>query len=184
MTEDELAKVRGLPPPKPKPQPERAIPTRTLDSILQEVDLGKADPFGEHGTSIIVLRLAGLNVFQIADKLHLEDKSGLEHIRQVLYLARKEARLADVTGLLDHRAVPGAVDNLIKGIDEGDKEYSLAVLKGRGAFRNFERTDADTKMSLEISIEGLERDDRKTAVEGTIVGMPRESAQPPRLDED
>ncbi len=182
MTEDDLARVRGIRPPPPK-KPPATIPRRDLDAILQQVDLGKADPFGEQGTAILVLRIAGLNVHQIVNKLHLDDATGPDHVRQVLYLARKEARLADVTGLLDHRAVPGAVDNLIAGIDNGDKDYTLAVLKGRGAFRNFERTDADTKMSLEITVEGLDNENCKAPIEGTVVGIPRALAQPPRDEE-
>jgi hypothetical protein len=176
VTEDELYRARGITPPKIKPKPPK-MPRRDLQEILTSVDLGKEDPFGEQGTAIVVLRLAGLNIMQIVNHLQLDEKTGVDHVRQVLFQARKEARLADVPGLLDHRAVPGAVDNLIKGIDDGDKEYTLAVLKGRGAFRNFERSDGDQKLSLEITIDGLEADGRAIP-EGTVVGIPRTVALP------
>jgi len=188
----ELRAAHGLPPAQSAPKtrnrphtPTTEVKLRGLAKILDDVNLDEDDPFGEKGTAIIVLRMAGFNVHQIVNKLQLDQTTGPDHVRMVLFHARKAAKLADVGPLLDHMAVPIAVDNLIEGLKTGDKDYTQAVLKGRGAFRNFERTEGDTKMSLEISVEGLDAAHQKRVVEGSVVGMPRvERAAPLDGDDD
>jgi hypothetical protein len=81
--------------------------------------------------------------------------------------------------ILDHQAVPLAIDNLMKGLEENDKEYTLEVLKGRGAFRTHSHqasTASVGPMHLQIQVE-LPAGAGGNVIDvtaGQVTGKPRE----------
>lgn len=138
----------------------------TLDEILKEGD--DDAPLGPKATICIALRLQGMSEKEIAKKVELP----VETVRQYLFKARKKAKLLDVAPLLDQMAVPMAVDNLIEGIGNGDKDYTLAVLKGRGAFATFGKQESDGAMQLTVKIEHADNG-QTSVIDGSVVGVPR-----------
>lgn len=85
------------------------------------------------------LRAAGAPVRQIATVLGLTPGT----VRLYLANAREWGGLDDVIRDIEARAIPRAVENLLAGLDKGDKEYTLEVLKGRGVFRTFGNTKTE-----------------------------------------
>lgn len=118
----------------------------------------------------IAFRMAGMSMQQIADELLVS----VGTVRKWLTEARKNAALLDVTPLLDHVALPQAVDNLIAGLEAGNEKYTLATLQGRGAFSAHSKQETHaTSMALEIHVEMPPTSRVADAVEGHIVGQPR-----------
>lgn len=121
----------------------------------------------------VALRILGHSQAEIARELCVGEGT----VRQWLMQARKRAELLDISELLDHVALPQAVDNLITGLQQGNEKYTLATLQGRGAFSAHSKSElAATITQLEITITTpagatpAERD----VLEGQIVGIPRE----------
>lgn len=54
---------------------------------------------------------------------------------------RRQVTLEEIDSVLDQTAIPLATENLIHGLLEGDKDYTLEVLKGRGALRRHGESD-------------------------------------------
>jgi predicted transcriptional regulator len=102
---------------------------------------------------------------------------GVSHqaVGSALATARKDATIGDQIDRIEKIGVPLAVDNAIRGVMDGDKEYSLRVLDGRGIFRNHKSVEADirvTKLEMSIKVEmpvGLENGRGEIRV-GSIVG--------------
>ncbi len=191
MTEDELvaarrnilqAASRGAAPM------ERAVeaaqkPTTSLDRILNAVKGVEDDAFDETGVAMIALRITGKSNKAISEALNVP----IADVRRVLAEARRLAKLSDVGPLLDNIALPQAVDNLIEKLEAGDTQVTLATLRGRGAFRNFERTDnVDMQLQLSVQIEappGLAGVDVPNVAQGSVVGVPRKVGQSVLVDE-
>lgn len=127
--------------------------------------------------AIIAMRTEGLTNKQIAEKLGL----AVPTIGVILQKARKELHLSDLVDRVEHRAVPTAVDNLIEGLDKGDKDYTLATLKGVGVFRSHsvgksDQPAQDNRNVLIVKIEmpaGLVPGQLPAVAVGNIVGVPR-----------
>jgi len=121
------------------------------------------------------LRRRGWRPDQIARHLGVDR----EIVREHLFAARKKGALQDTAALLDHLAVPLAIDNVIEQLMAGDVPTSLEVLKGRGHLRQHTRQDGTaggpTMMALQLKIEMpagasvVEPD----ALIGQVVGVPR-----------
>jgi hypothetical protein len=54
---------------------------------------------------------------------------------------RRHVTTEEIDSILDQTAIPLATENLIHGLLEGDKDYTLEVLKGRGALRRHGESD-------------------------------------------
>ncbi len=118
------------------------------------------------------LRILGYSIKDIAHELMVSQHA----VRQWLTDARKRAELMDVAPLLDNVALPLAIDNLIDGLQNGDKKLTLATLKGRGAFTTHSKSEnTNTNMQLEIHVEMPSREGASLdVVEGQVVGIPRQ----------
>lgn len=77
---------------------------------------------------MVALRIAGYTMREIAEIT----ATSICTVTRYLARASEVAERNDVGMLLDYHAVPLAVDNLIEGLRNGDKQYTLKVLEGRG----------------------------------------------------
>lgn len=142
---------------------------------LEELEIPADGPLPPRMAQVVALRLVGLTASQIAEKLCIS----VHTVNQHLYMARSKGRLADISGILDHAVVPMAVENLIAGLAEGDKDYTLEVLKGRGAFRSHSANVSSGSagpMQLHIQVE-LPKGATGTQIDvipGQVIGRPRE----------
>lgn len=153
----------------------QSLEARSVTLNLEELKIPEDGALPPRMAQCVALRLVGLSAKQIAEQLGLEQTT----VNQYLYVARQKGRLADVAEILDHQVVPMAVENLIAGLAEGDKEYTIEVLKGRGAFRTHthqQSTGSSGPMHLQISVE-MPKGAAGTVIDvtpGQIVGVPRE----------
>jgi hypothetical protein len=152
-----------------------ALEPRKLTLNLSELEIPEGGELPPRIAQAVALRLVGLNPGQIAERLGLERST----VNQYLYIARMKGKLTDVGPILDHAVVPMAVENLIAGLEAGDKEYTLEVLKGRGAFRSHSAnvsTGSAGPMHLQIQVE-LPKGASGTVIDvipGQVMGAPRE----------
>lgn len=148
---------------------------RTVTLNLDELRIPEGGELPPRMAQCVALRLVGLSSSQIADQLGLETST----VNQYLYVARSKGKLADIAEILDHQIVPMAIENLLEGIKEKDKEYTLEVLKGRGAFRTHSHqasTGSAAPMHLQISVEMPKGASGKVidVIPGQVLGTPRE----------
>jgi len=131
---------------------------------------------------VVALRMEGYTQQEIADKTGLT----LWQIQNACHRARQNGRLRDVLDMIDNTAVPQAVDNLVEGLRKGDKEYTLEVLKGRGAFRKFSDkpgagAGAMALPPLQINILTPQGGQVPTVIvnseKGAVIGTPRDDAE-------
>jgi predicted transcriptional regulator len=129
--------------------------------------------------SKLAARAVALRILGYSQKAIAAEMCASEHaVRQWLMQARKRAELLDVGPLLDHVALPLAVDNLIEGLQQGNEKYTLATLQGRGAFSAHSKSENyNTDMTLEIRVEMTDRSKPIDAIEGQVVGVPRQLAE-------
>jgi hypothetical protein len=185
MNEDELAQARrhiadaaakGGAPMQRAVERAQHTPSQ-VDRILKIVKGSGDDQFDETGVAMIALRIIGYSYKKIGETLQVE----LAEVRRVLGEARRLSKLSDVGPLLENIALPQAVDNLIEKLEAGDLPATLATLRGRGAFRNFERSDnVDMQVQLSINIEqppGVAPASQPSVIEGSVVGIPRRVGQ-------
>lgn len=148
---------------------------RTATINLEELEIPEDGALPPRMAQVVALRLVGMSVPEIAQKLAITDHT----VRMHLYQARRRGKLADVPNILDHQVVPLAVENLIAGIEAGDKDYTLEVLKGRGAFRTHTHqasTGSVGPMHLQIQVE-LPKEAHGAVIDvlpGQVMGKPRE----------
>jgi len=185
MTDDELAierrriqdaAARGGAPMQRAVEKAQATPSQ-VDRILRIVKGSGDDQFDETGVAMIALRIIGYSYKKISETMNVE----LTEVRRVLGEARRLSKLSDVGPLLENIALPQAVDNLIEKLEAGDLPATLATLRGRGAFRNFERSDnVDMQVQLSINIEqapGATPANQANVIDGSVVGIPRRVGQ-------
>jgi DNA-binding CsgD family transcriptional regulator len=145
------------------------------------IDRERAGPrMSRRMAEICADRMQGLTYREIAELRGLSVKT----VGNLLYEARQRAHLRDVPDLLTHAALPLAVDNLVEGLREGDQKYTLATLKGLGAFaahaKQEQNINANAGMTLTLKVEmpeGRELRDPETLI-GEVVGLPRELGAP------
>jgi hypothetical protein len=148
---------------------------RTATINLDELQVPEGAELPPRMAQVVALRLVGMTVPQIAEKLAMAENT----VRSHLYVARAKGKLTDVGPILDHQAVPLAMENLLNGLEEGDKDYTLEVLKGRGAFRTHTHqasTGSVGPMHLQIQVE-LPRGVQGNVIDvtpGQVMGKPRE----------
>lgn len=187
MNEQELREARrrkrSQPPPTPAVAPLPAPPAETPppaivhDNPISEIE---RDPdWTARQAQCVALRILGHTPQDIADALGI----GKQVVINYLYLARKKARLTDLHDLLTHKAGALAVDNLIDGLEKGDKEYTLETLKGMGHFRGPAAgtgEGAGTLVALQVNVklpDGVASAE-SIPMKGQIVGVPRTLAEP------
>lgn len=152
-----------------------ALVPKSVTLNLEELEIPEGAALPPRMAQVVALRLVGLTAAQIAEKLCISPHT----VNQHLYIARSKGRLADIGPILDHMAVPMAVENLINGLAEQDKEYTLEVLKGRGAFRAHSAnvsSGSSGPMQLHIQVE-LPKGASGAVVDvipGQVIGRPRE----------
>jgi len=152
-----------------------ALAPRTATINLAELELPEGGELPPRMAQVVALRILGMKASEIADKLAIS----VHTVNQHLYVARSRGKLSDVGPILDHVAVPLAMDNLIKGLEEEDKEYTLEVLKGRGAFRSHSASVSSGSvgpMQLQIQVE-LPQGAHGKVIDvgvGQVMGKPRD----------
>lgn len=140
---------------------------RALDVIPFED--GNRD-WSKVAANAVALRILGHTQKEIAKALCVPESDVCLWLRE----ARKRAELLDVSELLEHVALPKAVDNLIDGLREGNEKYTLATLAGRGAFSAHSKSQATVQETrLEIHVVRAEDADN-VPMQSQIVGVPRE----------
>jgi DNA-binding CsgD family transcriptional regulator len=87
----------------------------------------------DRATIIVALRRQGHTYKEIRGITGLT----LKQIQYALRNERAKGTLNDVLAMVDHEAVPQAVENLIGMLRKHDKDATMLTLKGRGVFRTF-----------------------------------------------
>ena len=122
----------------------------------------------------VAYRILGYDIPTIADAICAKPQA----VRNYLAEARERGQAhASIARLLDDHALPLAADNLIEGLQSKDKEYTLATLRGRGAFTAHSKSDTTatmTKLEVQVSMPGNAATAPET-MEGQIVGIPRKA---------
>lgn len=121
----------------------------------------------------VAYRILGYDIPTIADAICAKPQA----VRCYLAEARERGQAhASIARLLDDHALPMAADNLIEGLKEKDKDYTLATLKGRGAFVAQSKSDTtQTVTKLEVQVSMPTTPAQSPDLEGQIVGVPRKA---------
>lgn len=94
--------------------------------------------------AVLGLRFEGFSPHQIAELL------GVSH-QQVTYALtaiRKDADIDQQVRRLNEIAVPLAMDNVVRGVMNGDKEYTLKVMDGAGVFKSHKAVQGEIKKTV------------------------------------
>jgi transposase len=130
--------------------------------------------------AIVACRTEGMSDKEIAQALNIS----IFTIRKILQRARKEHHLSDLVDRMENRAVPQAVENLIEFLDDKDREFTMATLKGVGIFRNHsaQKTEQTNTNQNTLRVEIVMPDFNLTAAPPTAIGAitatPRRPALP------
>ena len=125
---------------------------------------------------VLALRWEGFTPKETAEILG----ASIYQVEWALSQIRADASIDDQLTRLDSVAVPLAIDNVIRGVMDGDKEYSLKVLDGRGVFRAFKSLDAQVKKTvLKLEVRAtmpahIPQDAIPMPKFGSVVGQPGE----------
>lgn len=140
MTEDELREARAA-----KDAAEQAQIDAGLDAAVQQLTLEDAVTLvsrreGLGGTEsehrrhqrqlAAALRMTGMTMREIAEEMGIGETS----VKRLLLEAQQLNAHAAIS-LLQTRAVPLAIDNLIVGLERGHERYTLETLKGGGILK-------------------------------------------------
>lgn len=101
---------------------------------------------------VLALRLENFTNVEIAEILACTP----DQVTYALTRARDDADVEAQLKRVDEVAVPLAVDNLIEGVINRDKAYTLRVLDGRGLFRTHKSIDAQVTqrvLIMKVSVE-------------------------------
>lgn len=94
--------------------------------------------------AVLGLRYEGFSPKEIAELL------GVSH-QQVTYALtaiREDASLDEQVQRLNQVAVPLAMDNVVRGVMNGDKEYTLKVMDGAGVFKSHKAIQGEIKKTI------------------------------------
>jgi len=125
-------------------------------------------------TEVEMLRMQGFTPKQTADILGCT----YQQVTHALTTIRKNCNQTDQLLRLDQIGIPLAVDNALRGIMDGDKDYTTRLLDGRGMFRTHKSIEAQiTKTVLEMRVSVVMPDhlvgkDLPVPRPGSIVGAP------------
>lgn len=124
--------------------------------------------------AVLALRWQGFTPKQSAEILGCSQQA----VVGALTIARKDSTISEQIDRIEKLGIPLAVDNALRGVMNGDKEYSLRMLDGRGVFRTHKSVEADirvTKLEMSIRVEladGVPSGDAAQIRPGSIVGRP------------
>lgn len=135
--------------------------------------------------AVLALRWEGFSPKETAEIL------GCSHGRvdAALLRMREAASIDEQLDRIDQTLVPLAVDNLARGVLEGDKGYTMKVLEGRGLFRSHKQVEGvirKTVLHLKVTTEmpkHLGPDAIPLPAPGSIVGAPRLPELPEKVSE-
>lgn len=99
----------------------------------------------------LALRWEGFSPTETAQTLGVS----INRVRNALSELRKTAAIDHQLDRLDQIAVPLAVDNVVRGVMDGDKDYTRDVLNGRGVYRTHKSIEAQvrqTTLRMEIGV--------------------------------
>lgn len=125
------------------------------------------------------LRAVGYRVAHIAQALSVSPST----VKLYLARAREIGALNDVARDLRTRALPQAVENLIKGLDKGDKDYTLKTLEGLGEFVRHSKDEHQggpgATMAFQVNfvnapVSVVEGHMLPATANGMVVGVPRD----------
>jgi hypothetical protein len=126
--------------------------------------------------AVLALRYEGFTPKDTAEILGV----GIQRVTTALTDLRADAKIEDQIARIDDLVVPLAVDNVARGVMDGDKDYTLRVMDGRGLFRTHKSLDVQSrKQVLILKIETTMPDhlagapDRPLPRAGSIVGAPK-----------
>lgn len=184
--QDEPAGVRVLAPellpmgPWDGVWPNAGAPEENLAAGRRRATLPVSLELEERVSIAAALKATGYRTGQIATALGVS----VVTVRTYLAKAREWGALNDVARDLRTRALPQAVENLIRGLDKGDKDYTLETLKGMG---EFVRKGAGEKgpvaagptMALQVTFVNaptsvVQGHEVPPTANGMVVGCPRE----------
>lgn len=100
--------------------------------------------------SVLSLRWQGFSPKETAEILGC---SGAR-VDDALLRLRQAASMDDQIDRIDQLIVPLAVDNLARGVMDGDRAYTMKVLDGRGIFRTHKSVESQIKKTvLKLTVE-------------------------------
>ncbi len=132
---------------------------------------------------IVVMRVAGRGDAEIAKKL----KTTEQNVRQTMYLARKngwltedETDVVDIEAQLAMEVDRQVVRNIAASLDGGmtnwqTHEMTIAAAKGRGIFKNHEKTEGGAAVLAPVAIQIIMPSigaENQTIVEENVGGLP------------
>lgn len=121
---------------------------QTLDRV-REIQTTTRDRTGKikrakFKSAVLSLRWEGFGPLETAQVLGVS----LGRVRNALNELRRSASLDKELDRLDQIAVPLAVDNVIRGVMDGDKDYTRDVLNGRGVYRTHKSIEAQVRQTV------------------------------------
>lgn len=125
---------------------------RSLDATLTDLAKTQTAIYRKDGrikrakfhAAVLALRWEGLSPADTAKVLGVSTAS----VDKALLRMRKMAAMDDQINRIDQIIVPLAVDNLARGVMDGDKQYTMKVLEGRGAFRTHKQVESTEKKTI------------------------------------
>jgi predicted transcriptional regulator len=101
---------------------------------------------GKFHASVLALRWEGFTPKETAEIL------GCSHaaVDSALLRMREAASMDEQLDRLDTLIVPLAIDNVARGVMNGDRQYTMKVLDGRGIFRSHKSVDQHVKKEIAI----------------------------------
>jgi hypothetical protein len=94
--------------------------------------------------AVLAMRMEGFSPQESAKILGVSFGQVTWALKQV----RKDASIPEQLDRLDKIGVALAVDNVLKGIIDGDKEYTLRLMDGRGLFRSHKSVQAEVRETV------------------------------------
>lgn len=96
--------------------------------------------------AVLALRWEGYGPRETAEILGCS----FDKVDAALLRMREAASIEDQLIRLDNLIVPLAVDNVARGVMNGDRQYTLKVLDGRGVFRTHKSQETHVKKTIAI----------------------------------
>lgn len=129
--------------------------------VMSDEDAAKA---------VMAMRLAGHTYREIAEELGCSQNQ----VRRLLMINAPKRKVFE--DIIDGRALPAAIDNLIVGLEAGDKDYTIKTLEGRGLLVKHSHQEGQAPKSafqFNIVVESPAEGHREPLL-GAIVGEPRQ----------
>lgn len=167
---------------KPLEDAVRANQAKAVEATLERIRDIQTEVYDRRGkikrakikAAVLALRWEGFGPDETARILGVSRGT----VDLALMQMRKAASLDDEIKRVDELIVPIAVDNLAKGVINGDKEYTLRVLDGRGVLRSFKSSEAtvtrrDLKLHVVTTLPPHHQDAIPTVKANGVFGVPK-----------